>query len=125
MASSQRDMAKERRWRDFVKRHASSGLSVREFCRRERLAEASFYAWRRTIGERDGASARSAVDRPRAERPAFVPAVVRSEAASEAGVALELPGGGVLRFVGATAIERLADLVVALQARAAAAEAAR
>jgi hypothetical protein len=52
MAKSQRDAAKEGRWRDFVKRHAASGLSVREFCRRESLTESAFYAWRRTIGER-------------------------------------------------------------------------
>ncbi|MCC6493877.1 MAG: transposase [Pirellulales bacterium] len=113
MAKSQRDAAKEGRWRDFVKRHAASGLSVREFCRRESLTESAFYAWRRTIGERD--EARHA----RRRAPAFVPAVVTEESRHEGSIALELAGGGVLRFVGPAAAEHLADLVVALQSRAA------
>lgn len=113
MANRRRDVAKERRWRDLVGQCAASGLSVREFCRRERVTEASFYAWRRTIGERDEAC------RPRRKAPAFVPVVVTSARPRETGVALELPGGGVLRFAGPTATEQLADLVVALQSRAA------
>lgn len=113
MANRERDAAKERRWRDLAKRHAASGLSVRKFCRRESLTESAFYAWRRTIGERDGAS------HARRRAPAFVPAVVTEEPTREASIALELPGGIVLRFVGPTATEQLTNLVVALQARAA------
>jgi hypothetical protein len=33
-------------------------LSVRAFCQRERLTESGFYAWRRTIGERDDVRSR-------------------------------------------------------------------
>jgi hypothetical protein len=36
-----------------ISRWAGSGLSVRGFCRREGLAESNFYAWRRTIVQRD------------------------------------------------------------------------
>jgi transposase-like protein len=53
MASKHRDPAKEALWRDMFKRFAASGLSVREFCKRENVTESAFYAWRRTIGERD------------------------------------------------------------------------
>jgi hypothetical protein len=109
MANRERDAAKERRWRDLVKRQAVSGLSVREFCRREQLAESAFYVWRRTIVERDEAS------HARRKASAFVPAVVTEEPRHEASLAFELPGG-VLRFVGPT--EQLADLILALQARA-------
>ncbi|MFN0134571.1 MAG: IS66 family insertion sequence element accessory protein TnpA [Phycisphaerae bacterium] len=114
-------MAKERRWRELVRRQAASGLSVRAFCRRERLSEPSFHVWRRTIRQRDGAT----MPRRTTQTAAFVPAVVTSGPPHKTSIALELPGGGVLRFLGPTATEQLAELVVALQARAAVVEAAR
>ncbi|HZZ70664.1 MAG TPA: hypothetical protein VFE24_00305 [Pirellulales bacterium] len=51
MANKLRDAAKERFWRDVLKRFAASGLSVRTFCRDEKLAESAFYAWRRKVVE--------------------------------------------------------------------------
>jgi len=108
MAKHQQDPAKEAYWRKVLKRFAASGLSVREFCKREQLTESAFYAWRRTIGERDDS---------RTSGPAFVPAVVTKEMAHESWMAIELASGCVLRFSGAHGIEQLADLVIALQAR--------
>jgi transposase-like protein len=67
MAKQQRDPAKEAFWREVLKRYATSGLSVREFCQREQLTESAFHAWWRTIGERESNS-----------RPAFVPAVINA-----------------------------------------------
>ena len=49
----QRDPAKERFWRQMVRRCARSGLSIREFCDRETISEGSFYAWRRELAKRD------------------------------------------------------------------------
>jgi hypothetical protein len=43
----QRDHGKEQFWRDALSRWRDSGLTIRAFCRRHRLAEPSFYAWRR------------------------------------------------------------------------------
>jgi hypothetical protein len=40
---------RERLWRERVGRQAVSGLSIRQFCARERIATASFYAWRRRL----------------------------------------------------------------------------
>ncbi|HEX4286560.1 MAG TPA: hypothetical protein VHZ28_15815 [Terracidiphilus sp.] len=108
MAKSQRDATKEAYWRRVFKRFSASGLSVREFCKREQLTESAFYAWRRTIGERDDT---------RTSGPVFVPAVVTKEAAHESSMAIELASGCVLRFSGPHAIKQLADLVIALQAR--------
>jgi transposase len=48
MAQRQID-EKERWWRDRVGRQGVSGLSVRQFCAQERIAPASFYAWRRRL----------------------------------------------------------------------------
>ncbi|MGL4514268.1 MAG: IS66 family insertion sequence element accessory protein TnpA [Lacipirellulaceae bacterium] len=44
MAKVERDLEKERCWRELLARHASSGLSMRAFCRAERLTESLFYA---------------------------------------------------------------------------------
>jgi hypothetical protein len=51
LANKLRDAAKERFWRDVLKRFAASGSPVRMFCRHEKLAESAFYAWRRKVGE--------------------------------------------------------------------------
>jgi len=110
MANCERDSAKEQVWREAVQRHATSGLSVRAFCRQEGLGEASFYAWRRTIGERDA-------HRAKPSAPAFVPAVVTSAVASDSSITLELAGGRVLRLPASLPAERLAELVAALEAR--------
>ena len=48
-----RDPRKEQHWRRLLERWQRSGLSVRAFCRRHRLAEPTFYTWRRTLGEGD------------------------------------------------------------------------
>src|SRR5262249_9754980 len=42
-----RDPRKEEHWRRLVERWRGSGLSVRAFCERHRLAVPPFYAWRR------------------------------------------------------------------------------
>jgi hypothetical protein len=111
MAHTQRDATKEAFWRDAIRRQAQSGLSVREFCRRRRLSEPSFYERRRTFLERDAQGP--------ATRPAFVPVIVRDErpaATSEAGIVIELRGGRLLRLPGSTPAGRVVELVRALEA---------
>ena len=44
---------KEQFWRLVLEEHSRSGLTAREFCRRESISEPSFYSWRRKIRERD------------------------------------------------------------------------
>ena len=108
MAKQQRDPAKEALWRKTLTRFETSGLSVREFCKREDVAESAFYAWRRTISKRDGAGN---------SEPAFVPAVINGEAAKDESVVLKLAGELELHFPPATSAERIAELVHALKAR--------
>jgi len=64
--------SKEHFWRTMVRQWRSSGLSVRVFCEQRRLSEPSFYAWRRSLAERDAAATR------------FVPVEVTSEPATQA-----------------------------------------
>lgn len=105
-------------WRDAVARFRMSGLSVRAFCRREKLQESAFYFWRRTLADRDGKAATK--PRPtskRAARPAFLPVSIRRDAiVPTSGLTLELPSGGVLRFSESMPVERVAALVRALEA---------
>lgn len=102
MARWQRDVAKERTWRRHVAGWRRSGLSVRAYCAIEGLSEASFYAWRRTLAERDGHQAPPAKQRSRTESvPAFVPVRMVSEPApsTPAGsVDVLLTNGRVLRL---------------------------
>ena len=109
MANKRRDAGKERWWRDRLKRHAASGLSVREFCGREKLAESAFYAWRRIVAERDG----EVMTRQRAST--FVPLSVIEPSSRETAIEIELAGGRKLRLPSAIAAQRLAEVVHALE----------
>ncbi len=105
----QRNLKKEAFWRGVLARFAKSGLSVRAFCRREKVTEPAFYAWRRVVGERDAQRREAA--------PAFVPLVVRDEPvpAADAGITVELRGGRILRLPMTIVAERLAELVRAVE----------
>jgi hypothetical protein len=109
----QRDGVKERFWRSALKRQAKSGLSVRAFCRREKLSEPSFHAWRRTLHARDAEAKRPRLRLGPGGRPAFLPVVVADD--RRGGIAIELAGGRVLRLSESMAAERLAELVAALE----------
>ena len=90
--TNQRLSNKERFWRRMVRQWHSSGLSIRDFCGEQQIAEASFYAWRRTIARRDDEAVR------------FVPMrvipddkSVATPDASGSGLELLLGAGRVLR----------------------------
>jgi transposase-like protein len=54
--NKERSSSKEQFWRRMVRQWRNSGLSVRAFCAEQGLSEPSFYAWRRTLAERDEAT---------------------------------------------------------------------
>jgi transposase len=121
MANKKRNSKREAFWRSVLKRHAKGGHSVRAFCRREQLSEPSFYAWRRTIQERDaaGRSAELVAGQP-SPRPAFLPAAILSSAVRDAAtpdgrIVIELRGGRRLRLPESMAVTRVAELVQALE----------
>ncbi len=112
-ANQKRNSKREAFWRGVLKRHGKSGRSVQSFCRREKLSEPSFYAWRRTIQERDAAGEQS-------PRPAFLPAAILAPAFREASpldgsLVIELRGGRRLRLPESMAAARVAELVQALE----------
>lgn len=112
MAHTRLDPHQEAAWRDAIRRQARSGLSVREFCRRHRLNEPSFYERRRTYQQRDQRRPESA--------PAFVPLLVAANrhagAEAEPGPVLELRGGRALRLPASMPIDRIVELLRALEA---------
>ena len=110
MANTKRDPKQEAIWRDAIRRQANSGLSVREFCKRHRLSEPSFYERRRTFQGRDARRATAP--------PAFVPVVVREDRPAQPGpgIVIELRGGRFLRLPDAMSARRIAELVRALEA---------
>jgi transposase-like protein len=61
------------RWRELVRGQAGSGLSVAAYCRRARVPQSSFYAWRRKLGA-PAASGRRPADPGFAEVRVFAPA---------------------------------------------------
>ena len=91
--SKQRRSSKERFWRTMVRQWRGSGLSVRAFCAEHGLSEPSFYAWRRTLGERDAGAVHFA--------PVQVVPDPRPQAAADgftAELELVLSGGRRLRI---------------------------
>jgi hypothetical protein len=108
MANGKRDSKREAFWRKVLARQRESGLSVRFFCRREKVSEPSFYAWRRVVRQRDQQRA----------RPAFVPLVVSEHQGGDAAelITIDLCGGRVLRLPALIAAARLAELVHAIEA---------
>ena len=103
-------------WRAELARQAASGLSVRRFCQERGLSEPSFYAWRRTLQERDQAAV-----------PAFLPVVVAPQASasptservafpSRERITIELRGGRVVHLPESMATERIVALLRGLEA---------
>jgi len=121
MAKRRRSSEREAFWRDVFRRHDSSGLSVRGFCRREKLHESAFYFWRRAVAERDTEAASGvSATKPKTARtrePEFLPVVLRRDTPT-AGLSLELRSGNVVRF-GASPTELIVAVIGALEAEAA------
>lgn len=127
MANTHRNRELETRWRSALARQRQSGLTISEFCRRERLGEASFHAWPRTLAERDAAlpsrcdTCRDAREDKASSRacpitpiPAFVPVAPR--AVETQAFVIEPRGGRALRLPEAIPDSRLVALVHALEA---------
>jgi hypothetical protein len=96
-------------WRERVHRQVDSGLSIAQFCARERLAMSSFYLWKRRLSLIDLADRSPTL----ATRPAFLPVSVRVVDHADDGplpIEADLPNGVHLRIP--TANPRLACRVV-------------
>jgi hypothetical protein len=96
-----RDPARERFWRRAIRDQQRSGLSVRDYCKREGLKDGAFRWWRQELPRRD----RGASVAPRDERtepaPAFLPVrVVDPEGSAPRPappIEIVLPDGSIVR----------------------------
>lgn len=117
MARKSRSAELESFWRLALEEFGASGLSVRAFCAREGLAEASFYAWRRTLQTRESRG-------PSAGTPGgadLVPVAVieandRVDDGGSAACLMEVatPGGFTLRFPVDVGPRQLAAVLAAI-----------
>jgi hypothetical protein len=110
MARRGRDAEKERFWRDAIRRQARSGLTIRGFCSQERLSEPGFHWWRRELAR---GSTRRATHRRHRQEARFVPITLTPD--SHRAVYEVLLRSGVRVLVHASADEKLADVLAALE----------
>lgn len=105
MANQQRDGRKEHFWRQTLTRWQRSGLTIRDYCSKNGLSEASMYAWRRTIAQRDQEARRVSKPTRRRSRkhrahdssPTFLPVHVVPTSPTSA-LEIVLRNGRILRL---------------------------
>lgn len=95
-----RDLGKERFWRRLLRLWRRSGRTIRAFCAEHRVSEASFFAWRRTIADRDRrhfappdcrtTERRDAPQQATADQPTFVPLRIVPTLAGNPSTAFEV-----------------------------------
>lgn len=100
------------RWREIVRAQAESGLSVAAYCRRTRVPQSSFYAWRRKLRDT------TTFAEVRVVAPSGAPRGAGHVSASDGAFEVRLPNGrGVLVHPGFDR-QTLLDLVATLEAGA-------
>jgi transposase-like protein len=108
------DAGKQRHWLDLVQRWQRSKLTVREFCERNQLSEASFYAWRRVLRER-GLIQDPPTESATSSTPAFVKLMV--DKASTGAIDVVLRNRRLLRVRPGFDADMLLELVRLLEER--------
>lgn len=117
MANSKRSVEKEEYWRSVLGEYQGSGLTIREFCRRKKISEPSFFAWRKEIARRSKSNSRRD-ERAVAKHLLPVDVVIgdvvdrQRKDGSLDQVEIVTPGGFTLRCNRLIEPDRLADLLV-------------
>lgn len=125
-----RDPKLEQFWRAKFATWITSGLNIRDFCRKHRLTEPSFYSWRREIAHRDGTPAAkpappkptsptrrsSARQAPRRSSVAPRPSFVALRVVPDTPLEVVLRSGHVLRVPPGYDTDHLRAVVTALEA---------
>jgi hypothetical protein len=120
-----RDPAREKHWRQTIRRQQRSGLGVRDFCLREGLKDWTFRWWRQELTRRDRQpSAAPRVGQeggPTEAAPAFLPVrVVDLEAFSPRPappIEIVLPTGLIVRAPFGFDPRTLGDVLAVLEGR--------
>ncbi len=121
MAKSRaRDLTKEAAWRQRLARHADSGQTVRAWCHRHRVKEATFHWWRRELARRDAEQLPSVRREAEAQASSFVPVHLTDDAARDGDgqIEIELTDGRRVRVTGAVNREMLTQVLDVLEREA-------
>jgi hypothetical protein len=124
-----RNLEKEQFWRQVVKGHAGSGLSIRQYCADRGVSQPSFFAWRRELARRDSAGSKQAKSSPKRAKPKSkrqppVPQrfaqlqIAPVELAGGACIEIVLPAGTRVRVPRGACPATLQNVLVALERRA-------
>src|SRR5271170_6366050 len=95
------EISARHKWEEIVQRQRASGLSVAAFCRREEIAAASFYYWKRRLTN--------------AGAPVFVEAKVVETPPPSNVITIRLRGGRRLMVRPGVDRELLAEVVAVLE----------
>lgn len=114
----------EEQWRGLLREQSRSGMTQREFCRRQSIPEHRFSWWKREIAIRDGRRSGQvkAGREKKAPRRSIVPVritkkgTLASQFGEEPSFEIVLPGGRVLRVPHRFDDEALARLLRLLEA---------
>jgi hypothetical protein len=102
----QSGLSRAKFWREILVRQRVSGLSIQRFCAKEGLAVATFFAWKRRLGQEAGGGA-VAVN--------FAPVrVVTEDAAVSGTIEILLPSDRRVRIAGKVDRQQLADVLAVL-----------
>ena len=120
-----RDPARERSWRRTIREQQRSGLSVRDYCRREGLKDWTFRWWRQALARRDREAAANTPDdrdgEPTEATPAFLPVrLVDLEAAvprPSPPIEVVLPTGPTVRVPSGFDPRTLGQVLAVLEGR--------
>ena len=120
----ERDKERETYWRRMVKGQRGSGLTVRAFCRKSKLAESAFYFWRRELQRRKTEQEQGGSRQRRTggkAKVAFLPVHVTDELPMSpqagGGIEIELSGGRRVHVAAPVDRQALADVVAVLEGR--------
>jgi hypothetical protein len=115
------DLRKQQRWLEQVRRWQGSGLSVRAYCLRHQLSEASFYFWKRTLQQRgllpniSAPRSSSGRDGAASQTPLFLPVAVSAANTTPSALELVLPDGFTVRVAAGFDAATLQQLLALLR----------
>jgi transposase-like protein len=108
------DAAKQNRWLELIRRWQRSQTTVRDFCERHQVTEASFFSWRRILRKR-GLLDEPTPAKTSAESPAFVKLSMAVVEPTASPIELVLSHRRVLRLRPGFDAEMLLQLVRLLE----------
>ena len=111
MNRKNQDVEKQRYWQRIIGDAASSGMSIREFCRQRRLRESQFYWWQRKLKMRRRERSKPGVQ----DRAASFALVSEDGMEMPAGLELVLRDGRRLRISQGVQEETLRAVLAAME----------